>query len=189
MAMRRQALQNLADCRTRCCNPRLGGRRSRAARGREADRGNAMRAPRRHAAASPGQPHSPGLSTQLTPSPRPADPPSSEMDPRGADTTPPRRRPNQAPARRPRLLSRNENGIGGKTVAKRDADGALGEKPHYKTQLDDRSGASIIVTGNAAAAWTHPSTTRSRFRSFMMHVFASTSAVIPRRHSLRNSPE
>ena len=42
-------------------------------------------------------------------------------------------------------LSRNEKCAGGMSVAKHDVIGALGEKPHYKTQLDDRIGVSIIA--------------------------------------------
>ena len=42
-------------------------------------------------------------------------------------------------------LSRNEKCAGEMSVAKHDMIGALEEKPHYKTQLDDRIGASIIA--------------------------------------------
>jgi hypothetical protein len=52
----------------------------------------------------------------------------------------------------PAALSRNEMRLCGNTVARPDMVRARGEKPYYKTQLDDRNGASIIATGDHCKA-------------------------------------
>jgi hypothetical protein len=49
-------------------------------------------------------------------------------------------------------VSRNEIGTRRKALPNREVADALPEKPHYKTQLDDRGGASIIVNGDLGKA-------------------------------------
>ena len=76
-------------------------------------------------------------------------------------------------------LSRNEKCAGGMSVAKHDVIGALGEKSHYKTQLDDRIGASIIADRDSRCWGAIPPTTKIRLQAFTMPAFATISAVNP----------
>ena len=69
----------------------------------------------------------------------------SSLDIRRHDDIPLCRRRRVAFPQSSPALSRNEKCAGGMSVAKHDVIGALGEKPHYKTQLDDRIGVSIIA--------------------------------------------
>lgn len=70
----------------------------------------------------------------------------SDLDISDSDAVSRRRHSTPASSEEYARLSRNEIDQCGKTGIRRDVAGALKEKPHYKTQLGDRSGASIIVT-------------------------------------------
>ena len=52
----------------------------------------------------------------------------------------------------PITVSRNEIGTCRMALPKREVTDALPEKAHYKTRLDDRGGASIIVNGDQCKA-------------------------------------
>ena len=103
----------------------------------------------------------------------------SSLDIRRHDDIPLCRRRRVAFPQSSPALSRNEKCAGGMSVAKHDVIGALGEKSHYKKQLDDRIGASIIADRESRGWGALPSTTEIRLQAFTMPAFATISAVNP----------